>query len=159
MKQLAGWVLLGAIAVVALGLYGREQRARGRAEAHLVELRIKNDSLALAQRRVDTLYRVQRDTFYRYRDRLDTLTVTVERWMHDTVQVVRFVALADSTVRACSAALLTCEERDRLWAQRYANLEAQVAAMPKPRAEWKVWLERSLIAGASYKLGQATAPR
>lgn len=148
MKHVAGWVFLGVVAVAALGLYGREQRARGRAEAQLVELRQANDSLAKAQRKVDTIY--LRDTLRLRFRRIEWDTVRVRDTIvrNDTVFVPR--AVADSVISACTSALRTCEQRAQLWADRYANLELQVAAMPKPRAAWKVWGERiTLVVGTA----------
>lgn len=153
--RLALWITLGVAAVGSLGLYGREQRARGRAEAQLAQLRTENAALARVQARVDTVYRIQRDTFVVRRERLDTLTVTVDRWKRDTIAVVQYVERADSTVRACSALLLTCAQRDSLWRVRYANLERQVAAQPRPPPAWRVWGERIVIAWASYELGRS----
>jgi hypothetical protein len=149
-KSLAGWVLLGAVAVAALGLYGREQRARGRAEAQLVALRAAYDSLGRVQRRVDTVHRVQRDTLYRRIARVDTMTLTVREWMHDTVEVIRYVTRTDSALRACLAADSTCTARLGVRDLRITNLEGQLAAMPRPRPAWKVWGERvALVAGTA----------
>lgn len=134
MKTLVGWIVLAAIAVAGLGLYAREERARGRAEAKLAQLRSDNDALRRRQARVDTVFRIQRDTFLVRRTRLDTMTVTVAAWKHDTVQVVEYVARADSVVQACSDLLLTCEERDRLWRARYANLERQFGIVQRQTA-------------------------
>lgn len=154
--KVALWLALALAAVVSLGLYGREQRARGRAEAVGAQLRAENDSLRLAQAQVDTIY--QRDTvrLWRVKERWDTAVVTVDRWKRDTLEVVRYVALADSTVRACTAALRTCEQRDSLWALRYGNLERQFATVPRPRPGWLVWTERGLTLWAGIELGKRT---
>jgi hypothetical protein len=150
MKHIAGWVFLGAIAVAALGLYGWEQRARGRAEAQLVELRQAYDSLGRVQRRVDTVHRVQRDTLYRRIARVDTMTLTVREWMRDTVEVIRYVARTDAALRACTATDSTCTDRLSVRDLRITNLEDQIERMPKPRAAWKVWGERvTLVVGTA----------
>jgi len=163
-KALAGWVLLGAVAVAALGLYGREQRARGRAEAQLVTLKAANDSLAKLQRKVDTVYAGQKIVYAGIREQWDVARVAHLQGVLDslrargipkpeTVRVevpVSVLVTADSTIRACEALVLTCDEKVSLWSQRYANLEAQIAAMPKPRAAWKVWGERvTLVVGTA----------
>jgi hypothetical protein len=149
-KHVAGWVFLGAVAVAALGLYGREQRARGRAEAQLVELRRSYDSLGRVQRRVDTVHRVQRDTMYRRITRVDTMTLTVREWMRDTVRVVEYVARTDAALRACVGTDSTCTDRLNVRDLRITNLEQQVERMPKPRAAWKVWGERvTLVVGTA----------
>lgn len=150
MKALAGWVLLGAIAIAALGLYGREQRARGRAEAQLVQLRQAYDSLGRAQRRVDTVHAIQRDTLYRRIASVDTMTLTVREWMHDTVEVIRYVARTDAALRACTATDSTCTDRLTVRDQRITNLTEQLERVPQPRPAWKVWGERiTLVAGTA----------
>lgn len=144
---------------LALGVgHGWQQRRYGRAEAATAQLRLANDSLKRESRRIDTLYRVQVDTFVRWRVRLDTLTRTVAEWKHDTVKVVEYVARADSTIRACSVALETCEQRVGVRDDRIRNLEAQIDAMPKPRAALWTWLERGAIGYIAFKVGQASAP-
>jgi hypothetical protein len=152
---LVSWALV-ALLVLA---YGCEQRKVGRAQAGEVAARRALDSLATIVRRVDTVYRIQRDTFYVRRVRLDTLTVTVDRWKHDTLEVVRYVAAADSTVRACSLALATCDERDALRVRQLDAWEQRWATREKPRSALWVWVERAVISGVSFKLGQASVPR
>lgn len=150
-----GWnVLAAAVAVVSLWLYGAEQRKRGAAEAEGARWKRQLDSLEARVARVDTVYRVRRDTFYLRRERLDTLTVTVDRWKRDTIEVVRYVQQADSTIRACSALVLSCEEREALriqqldiWDQRWATREKP------PGAFWK-WTERGLVFGLGWLSGR-----
>lgn len=74
-------------------------------------LAAKRDTVRVELLRLDTVY--QRDTvrLTRWRERWDTVSRDVERWKHDTVEVVRFVQVADSTIRACVAALATCEQQ------------------------------------------------
>lgn len=158
MGRLAGQLLSWALVAALVLAYGCEQRKVGRAQAGEAAARRALDSLATIARRVDTVYRIQRDTFYVRRVRLDTLTVTVEHWKHDTLEVVRYVAAADSTVRACSLALATCDERDALRVRQLAAWEQRWATREKPRAGWIVWAERGAIAYLSFKFGQANAP-
>lgn len=141
--------LEGLILVVALVVAGswagrcageQDGATRAALEAALAE----NDSLKRLQPRVDTLYVAQRDTFVRFRTKWDTARVDVERWKYDTVKVVRYVALADSTIRACSAALLTCEARVALRDRRIAALETAVLA--SLRLNGRPWT----AAGVSY---------
>lgn len=112
--SLEGIVLVAAL-VFAGSWAGRcSGEQDGAALADLDRLEAENDSLARLQRKVDTLYRVQRDTFVVRRTRIDTLIVSVDRWKHDTTEVVRFVVQAESTIAACSALIVSCEERVRI---------------------------------------------
>ena len=38
-------------------------------------------------------------------------TAAVERWKRDTLKVVEYVKQSDSTIKACTQALQTCDER------------------------------------------------
>lgn len=104
-------VLLLLLAVV---FYWTGQRAEREYGAVLVQLDSSKAREAVKQATIDslaTVYRVDTVTLWRQVRRLDTLTVTVDQWKHDTVRVVEYVTRADSTVRACTAALQTCEQR------------------------------------------------
>ena len=69
------------------------------------------DTVRVELLRLDTVY--QRDTvrLTRWRERWDTVRTTVDLWKHDTIRVVEYVRVADSTIRACVAALATCEQQ------------------------------------------------
>lgn len=91
------------------------------------------DTVRVELRRLDTVY--QRDTvrLTRWRERWDTVRQDVERWKHDTLRVVEYVQVADSTIRACVAALATCEQqkaaltlRAELAEEAYRRTVAQV---------------------------------
>lgn len=151
LSRLLPW---GLAAVLVLA-YGCEQRARGRAEAGQAAAVRSLDSLRRVARITDTVYR--RDTLRLrvYRDRWDTAYVDVEQWKHDTVEVVRYVTLADSTIRACSAALNTCEQRVadrdamlRQWQARWDTREQPPGAVRR-------WTERLLWGGVWYAIGSA----
>lgn len=153
-----------SVATVALALalvlgYGWHQRTLGRAEAATAVYRRANDSLQLVQRAVDTVYRRDTVTLWRSVRRLDTMTVTVEQWKHDTLKVVEYVARADSTVAACTATVLICEQRVGVRDERIRALEGQINAMPKPRGALWVWAERLAIGYGSYTIGRATVKR
>jgi hypothetical protein len=112
---------IGAVVVVIVALWVRSRTGASADEATLAErLRTADSALAVAQRqaaRTDTQYVIDtaamRDAaarFARRAARVDT------QWLHDTipvpVEVVReIVATADTTIRACRAALTTCEQR------------------------------------------------
>jgi hypothetical protein len=93
---------------------------------------------------VDTVWRVQRDTFVVRRTRVDTLTRTVEQWKHDTIAVVRYVREADSTIKACSALVVTCEQRAEIRDRENVNLRRQVRLLEQGTA--RAWT----AAGLSY---------
>ena len=139
--------LLGALALVAAGAAGYASLVGARAELTAEQRRLERlqDSLRAAAARVDTVYRTRVDTFLVRRVRVDTLTQTVEHWKHDTTEVVRYVALADSTIRACSAALQSCDEREALRIQQLDAWERRWASREKPRHPVYVWGERGLI--------------
>lgn len=82
------------------------------------------DSLAAVSARIDTVY--ARDTLRLWRTLrdLDTLTVTVHAWKHDTVKVVEYVARTEVAAQECKAAILTCEERVSIRDQRILTLDS-----------------------------------
>lgn len=155
MTRLWSHIALGLLAVIGLGLYGQEQRRRGAAEAEGARWKRQADSLAKVAAKVDTIYRIQRDTFYIRRDRWDTAFVDVERWKHDTTEVVRYVSLADSTIKACTLALQSCDAREALRLGQIRAWERRWETRDKPRPAWQVWLERAAIAGVSYNIGRS----
>jgi hypothetical protein len=118
--SLEGLVLVAVLAFAASWVGRCSGEQDGSALADLDRLEAENDSLKRVQRRVDTLYQVQRDTFLLRRTRIDTLVRTVEHWKHDTTEVVRFVVQAESTIAACTALVVSCDERVRLRDQRIA---------------------------------------
>lgn len=114
-------IALGVLVVAALWLWQRERQS-GAADRATYEERMRvlsgeRDSLAGRAARTDTQYvtdtaalREAAARFARRAARVDT------QWLHDTipvpVEVVReIVASADTTIRACRAALTTCEQR------------------------------------------------
>lgn len=154
MTRLWSHIALGCVAVLALGLYGQEQRRRGAAEAEGARWKLEADSLRKVGARVDTLWRVQRDTFYVRRVRVDTLTQTVEIWKRDTLKVVEYVAQADSTIKACSALVLTCEERGVIYEAQLRAWERRWETREKPPSEMWKWGERILLFGLGYLSGR-----
>jgi hypothetical protein len=117
-------VLLALGAAAALGAGAWELGRRdGRAEGLAVERAAVVETLAV----LDTVY--LRDTL-RLRvlvTRWDTLRQAVDRWKHDTITVERVVQVADSTIRACTATVLTCEQRVALTTRRAELAEEELA--------------------------------
>jgi hypothetical protein len=113
---------LGAAAALVAGAWELGRRD-GRAEGLAVERAAVVETLAV----LDTVY--LRDTL-RLRvlvTRWDTLRQTVDRWKHDTITVERVVQVADSTIRACTATVLTCEQRVALTVRRAELAEEELA--------------------------------
>jgi len=133
-----------AVALLVVGLlYGCEMKARGRAEADGARWRSELAALRGRTARVDSVYVRDTVTLWRQVRSTDTLTQTVETWKHDTVKVVEYVARADSTIRSCTAALLTCEQRVALRDSTIRTLERQWADRPKPPHPFWRWAERA----------------
>jgi hypothetical protein len=84
--------------------FGIRDAAIRASEARVIVLERVADSLRRA-------YRTDTVRLWRSIRALDTLTVTVDQWKHDTVRVVEYVRAADETARACTRAVATCEER------------------------------------------------
>jgi hypothetical protein len=113
---------LGAAAALVAGAWELGRRD-GRAEGLAVERAAVVETLAV----LDTVY--LRDTL-RLRvlvTQWDTLRQTVDRWKRDTLVVERVVQVADSTIRACTAAVLTCEQRVALTVRRAELAEEELA--------------------------------
>ena len=119
------------------------------AERTNADLRHLADSLAKA-------YRVDTVRFRVIRTQVDTLTRTVENWKTDTLKVVEYVTKADSTIKVCSMALATCEERvavaQRGWdgaRKEIAILKANYPSKARP------WLYGAIGLGAGVLVGKA----
>ncbi len=156
MNRLAVTVAAVVVALLALALYGQEQRKRGAAEAMTARAVAEADSLRLISRKVERIY--VRDTIRLWRTvaRVDTMTREVERWKHDTTEVVRYVQAADSAIQACRATVLTCEERHRIVTGERDAWKRAFEAAPKPPSALEVWGGRLLWFGAGYGLGKVS---
>lgn len=114
------WLLLA----VLLGLAAWQADSAGDARAESARLRATLDSLATAQRPIDSVYTVRVDTVVRRITRVDSLTQTVDRWLTDTVVVREYVVATDSALRACSAVIVSCDDKVRVRDQRIALLDS-----------------------------------
>lgn len=117
--------------------------------------KIRADSLAdLA----DSLrHAVRKDTvvLWRVKKELDTLTVSVDRWKHDTVKVVQYVQKTDSAIRACTAVISTCQAQLLVADQRLTEQKLQTELYRKqlPSAKSKVLrTARDMLIGAGVAL-------
>lgn len=143
-----------AVALLVVGLlYGCEMKARGRAEADGARWRSELAALRGRTARVDTVWRVQTKTFTRWRDSVvtlrDSLTVT------DTVEVLRFIAVQDSTIASCQALILTCEQRVALRDSSIRTLERQWASRERPPNAFRRTLTALGWASVGYLAGTA----
>ena len=143
--SLEGLLLVAGLMAGAAWLGSCGARGDGARVAEVAALKLENDSLRRQRARVDTVFRIQRDTFYLRRQRVDTLTQTVELWKRDTLRVVEYVQRADSALRACSALVLTCERRAEIADRESANLRRQVRLLEQGTA--RAWT----AAGLSYE--------
>lgn len=121
--------------LLAIGIFGAyqsfvyHQRQIGKRELQIVQYEIANRDLrreadSLAKRyRVDTIWRRVTQT------RVDTMATTVDRWKHDTLRVVEFVARADTAAKACTQALQTCEQRVGVATRGWDNARAENAIL------------------------------
>ncbi len=150
------WVL--ALACLALAAWAGDGARDAAGEA--ARLRAANDSLARVAARVDTVY--QRDTLRLWRAvrAVDTLTVTVDQWKHDTVRVVEYVQRADLAIRACVATVTTCEQRVALRDARIAVLDSlNAATADRLKAERRRRVRDAVLAlGAGWLAGKAGVP-
>lgn len=142
--MLTGRAVALAVALLLATLGGAIIGAGARAR-ELAEAEARLDSLAAVTARVDTIYQTDSVDVWRLKRSTDTLTVTVDQWKHDTVWVVEYVERADSTIRACSALVATCEQRVALRDSTIAQQERRWEARERPRHPLLIWGERGLI--------------
>lgn len=117
-------LLVAGAAVMAGGWLYRAgieaERDRVRAQGARAQIRTVTETLKV----VEVQYRTDTLRLREWRTKWDTLIT--ERHYHDTVWVERVIAVADSTIKACTAALTTCERRVALEQQRAALLATQL---------------------------------
>jgi hypothetical protein len=113
---------------------GQEQTKTGEKELARQNVIYKTDTIRLTRERV------------KLRELRDTLRIT------DTVAVIRYIAQADSTIKACSLALITCEQKDSAHKVIEAGLRRQNEALKKllpTRTEKVVTAAKWLLVGAA----------
>ena len=135
------WLILtlGVAAVGAAFYAGQRVEA---AKQYDREVRVVVESLAV----LDTVYLTDTLRLTRWREKWDTVRQTVEVWKHDTARVVEYVLVADSTIRACTAALRTCEQRAALEGQRADLAEAKLKDLAATQDKKE---RRNLLLGAA----------
>lgn len=116
-------ILLAIAIVVVLGLvFNRQSSAHNAEVTRLLE---RADSLEREAGRLDTVYLRDTIRLTQFETRWRERVVDVDRWKYDTLEVVRFVYLSDSTIAACRATILTCEQR--VGVERSAKLDIRGA--------------------------------
>lgn len=150
------YLVAGAVALFAswLAINNQNQRAIGKRDIQIHQYEVANAALRHEADSLAKVYRVDTLRLTRLKLRTDTLTQTVERWKHDTLEVVRYVVQADSTIKACGKALSVCEARagvaERGWAGARDEIRVLKAQMPGRGQRWQdraVGLAAGLIVG------------
>lgn len=148
------YLVLGLVAAGAgwLALDRKHQRETGALNVLIAQAEQTNATLRHAQDSLAGIYRTDTLRLTKIKRVTDSLTVTVDRWKHDTLKVVEYVQKADSTEQACEAAKLTCEQRVKVAQDGWAGARAEIAkikALPTPG-----WIPRHTAAsvglGATY---------
>ena len=144
-----GWLALDRAKQRQIGALNAQIAAQEQTNA---DLRRAQDSLAKAYR-TDTLRltKIRRVT--------DSLTVTVDQWKHDTVKVVEYVVKADSTIKVCSLALQTCEQRVSVAQRGWDGARDEIKLLKASISPAKKWLWAGVGVGAGYIAGRLTGGR
>jgi hypothetical protein len=140
-------IVIAAIAVLGVSCHARDV---ARADAAVQADRAKALEVILAQHshesaRLDTI--VQRDTLRLTKalTHFDTVRATVN--IHDTVEVLRFIAATDATVRTCRETTAdfaaSCASKDVIIADLQKKIAQQVGATV-PAASGTSWRERAV---------------
>lgn len=131
--------IAAALALTALHLYNRAQQEQGAWAERDRVMHLRLDSLGKALDSTAKAFRVDTVKFRVTRQRWDTVRAGVDtQYLHDTlpvpVEVVREVVhAADTTIKACTQAVLDCSKgwaleraKSATLSQRIAGLERQV---------------------------------
>ena len=125
------YAVLGVAIISGIGYYNHVQREIGRREAEISQLEHANRDLRRAQDSLANAYRVDTIRLTKIRTVTDSLTVTVDRWKHDTIRVVEYVTKADSAIRSCVQALQTCEQRVAVATRGWDGARAEIALLKR----------------------------
>lgn len=127
-----GWPVVSLIGVLALsaivGQFWGAEQDRKALEAQIGQLEHERRVAVMRADSLEAAYHVDTVRLRVIRTQTDTMTVTVDQWKHDTVRVVEYVTKADSTIKVCSLALATCEERVGAVTARAVAAEAKADA-------------------------------
>ncbi len=150
--------LYAAIGVTLVGgynLWAHQQREIGKRDVLIAQAEQTNADLRHTADSLSKVYRIDTLRLTKIRRVTDSLTVTVDQWKHDTVKVVEYVEKADSTIKVCTQALLTCDQRVGI-AQRGWDNARRENALLKASFPSKVrpWLYGFAGVGAGYIAGR-----
>ena len=123
-------VLLLAAGSVGLAIH---ERAIGRQLQRNADIMSQAHVAAHAVAKAETVYVAKVDTFAVWRNRTTVLRDTVLAHLTDTVRVKEYVAASDSTIRACSDVILSCDTVRARYRALVAK-DSTLAAGPKPNA-------------------------
>lgn len=149
MKTARLYVLAAALAGlgILLGLSYRMGVQHQKAQQAEVRIQHIHDTLRI----LDTVYRRDTLRLTKYVNQWDTAVVTMDRWIHDTVIVKEYIALADTTIKLCRFTLSTCEEQKRLLREEVRQLRIQVDNGKRiPLKDKVLWSSLGAIAGIAF---------
>lgn len=129
---------LWPVLVLAVGLLGLQcyKSATGREAVLKAQVKARERTIAaLAQqaRRTDSVYLRDTVTLTRWRTRYDSLVKVLPETLFIPVPVQEVLHTADSTIRACSLALQTCEQRVADRDARITALDSLVRDLKRPK--------------------------
>lgn len=149
------YAVLGVAVIGGYNVFVHQQREIGKRDLLIAQHERTNEQLRKAQDSLAKVYRTDTVRLTRYRLRVDSLTTTVELWKHDTVKVVEYVTKADSTIRVCSQALLTCEQRVGVAQKGWDNARAEIAKLKSATpSRARPWLYGAAGVGLGYLAGR-----
>ena len=144
--------LLAAALVTGYAGFVHTQREIGKRDIQIHQYEVANADLRHEADSLRKAYKVDTLRLTKIRRVTDSLTVTVEQWKHDTLRVVEYVAQADTTIKACTKALSTCEARvgvaQRGWDGARDEIKVLKASMPSKLAPWRDRLIGVIVGGA-----------
>ena len=151
------YAVLGALTVAGgwLALDRSHQREIGKRDLLIATHERTNADLRRSFDSASKQYRVDTVRVRVTKTRMDTMTVTVESWKTDTLRVVEYVAKADTAIRACVKALLTCDERTAIAQRGWDGARSEIALLKKSiPSSSKKWLYMATGIGAGYVVGR-----
>ena len=145
------------VALIVLWAWQRDTKRAGAAEERA---RVADSLLTIAEARADSLKVVYvRDTIRLTKWKTVYDTTRERLTLTDTVEVLRFIAVADSTIRSCTVALSTCELRVGAEKAVSAQWEAKWRAERARRPSFIGQASKLVIAGGiGWLAGAAGLP-
>lgn len=152
-------LVLAVLLVGMLFLWGYQRRQASEAERRADQATVAADSLRRRGDSLETRYAVDTVTLTHWRTHWDSI---VGPGRTDTLTVERVVLVADGTIRACTVALRTCEERVKTERERGDSLAVAAASWKRvangrwltPRLELTVTPQLAPQAAAELSVGR-----